>query len=193
FLSGRHISADRLVSLRPAISSSTSARPQISRGLATMVHSKSMGASAAESALQQFGLEVELVPCMSDNYCPLIHHAASGATIVVDTPDADAIKQALKRRGWTPTHILNTHHHDDHVGGNLALKAAFPDVKIVGPKEQAFNYPGPYPPKGLEREVIPGLDRAVSEGDVVLCGALRGRVLEVGGHTAGHIVYFFEE
>ena len=43
----------------------------------------------------------------------------------------------------TPTHVLNTHHHGDHVGGNLELKAAYPALRIFGPAERVFEYPGP--------------------------------------------------
>eukprot|EP00435_Cladocopium_sp_Y103_P004969 s2219_g1.t1 len=94
---------------------------------------------------------------------------------------AAPIAAALKRRGWTLTHILNTHYHGDHVGGNLALKDQFPNVQIIGHGSQ-------------EGEKIPGIDQEVAEGDEVRCGATRlSRKLEVGGHTASHIAYFFPE
>eukprot|EP00929_Paragymnodinium_shiwhaense_P088398 TRINITY_DN48717_c0_g1_i2.p1 TRINITY_DN48717_c0_g1~~TRINITY_DN48717_c0_g1_i2.p1 ORF type:complete len:396 (+),score=91.63 TRINITY_DN48717_c0_g1_i2:48-1190(+) len=152
-----------------------------------------MGSAAAEKALGAAGLEVELVPCLSDNYCPILHHKASGATAVVDTPDGAAILDALKRKGWKPTHILNTHHHDDHVGGNMEIKAAFPEVRIVGPKERVFNYPGPYPPPGQQEEVIPGIDTVVAESDLVDFGPFKAKVFEVPGHTDGHVAYYFAE
>ena len=63
-------------------------------------------------------LEVEMVPCRSDNYAPIIHDAATGATAVVDSPDAAAITERLVAKGWHLTHILNTHHHGDHTSGN---------------------------------------------------------------------------
>ncbi|CAE7883471.1 gloB [Symbiodinium microadriaticum] len=146
----------------------------------TVELSEGMGMAAASTSLTRAGLEVELVPCLGDNYCPLIHHTASGATFVMDTPEAGPIERALRKRGWTLTHILNTHYHSDHVGGNLELKAEFPQVTIVGHRS-------------IGKEIIPGVDREVAEGDEVLCGALRARVLEVGGHTVAHIAYFFEE
>lgn len=152
-----------------------------------------MGASSCNDVLARAGLEVEMVSCLGDNYCPILHHAASGCTMVVDTPEAGPILEALRQRGWSATHILNTHHHDDHVGGNLELKAAFPDVKIIGPHDQEYSYPGPYPPPGVQKELIPGVDLAVKEGDDISLGALRATVLEVGGHTASHIAYFFPE
>ncbi|CAJ1361050.1 unnamed protein product [Effrenium voratum] len=155
--------------------------------------SQGMGKAPAAATLERAGLEVELVSCLGDNYCPVVHHAASQVTIVMDTPEAGPIASAIRRRGWTLTHILNTHYHGDHVGGNLELKAQFPGVQIVGHRSQEFKYPGPYPPPGVEHEVIPGIDLEVREGDEVLCGGLKARVLEVGGHTAAHIAYFFHE
>mmetsp|Transcript_30879 Transcript_30879/g.88814 ORF Transcript_30879/g.88814 Transcript_30879/m.88814 type:complete len:313 (-) Transcript_30879:63-1001(-) len=145
-----------------------------------------MGSRAA-GALHRAGLQVALVPCCDDNYCPIVHHAASGATMVVDTPDGEEIKRALDERGWVPTHILNTHHHFDHVGGNEFLKNAFPALRIYGPKNRKVGYAA----GGIHSEEIPGLDEPVSEGDRVQFGDLSAHVLEVGGHTDGHIAYFF--
>lgn len=59
-------------------------------------------------------LEIERVPCLSDNYAWLIK--SGDATAVVDTPEVAPIVAALERRGWRLTHILNTHHHWDHTG-----------------------------------------------------------------------------
>ena len=67
-------------------------------------------------------LEIEQFPCLSDNYGFLVHDVASGQTAAIDTPDAKAYLDALDRRGWKLTHILNTHHHYDHTGANLELK-----------------------------------------------------------------------
>lgn len=145
------------------------------------------------ATLQRAGLEVELVRCLEDNYCPIIHQASSGTTLVVDTPEAGPILTALQKRGWSPTHVLNTHHHYDHVGGNLELKGAFPSLKILGPYDRSFVYPGPYPPPGEEQEQIPGVDVRVREGDEVQCGGMKAQVLEVGGHTDGHIAFYFPD
>jgi len=124
------------------------------------------------------GLQVHQIPCLSDNYGYLVHEPSSGATATIDTPEVEPILKALAEKGWKLTHILNTHHHFDHAGGNAALKEKTGCV-VVGPKG--------------EKDLIPGIDRAVGEGDIVELGAARARVIEVPGHTRGHIAYSFAD
>ena len=122
--------------------------------------------------------EVFQFPCLSDNYGYLLHDADSGATATIDTPEADAINAALEEKGWQLTHILNTHHHFDHAGGNEALKARW-GCRVIGAANDAKR--------------IPGIDERVAQSDVVAVGGLTGRVIEVPGHTSGHIAYHFAE
>lgn len=133
-----------------------------------------------EAAAAQLGggIEVLLVPCLSDNYAPVLHDASTGATAVVDTPEVKPILAAIEQRGWKLTHVLNTHHHLDHTGGNEELQR-LTGCEVVGPRGEA--------------DKIPGLGRAVGEGDRVKVGALEATVIEVGGHTKGHIAYHFPE
>src|SRR5208282_5895657 len=70
-------------------------------------------------------LAIELVPCLSDNYAYLVHDPADGLCAVVDPSEPGPVKRALAERGWSLTHILNTHHHFDHTGGNIPLKEEF--------------------------------------------------------------------
>ncbi len=123
-------------------------------------------------------LEIEQFPCLSDNYGVLIHDAEAGVTASIDAPDADTILVRLEARGWKLTHLLITHHHGDHTGGNLALKEAT-GCTIVGPKGEA--------------ERIPGIDVEVAEGDVVKFGNFDINVIETPGHTLGHIAYWIPE
>jgi hydroxyacylglutathione hydrolase len=122
-------------------------------------------------------LEIVQVPVLSDNYVYLAHDAGSGETAVIDPAVAEPVLAAAAARGWTITQILNTHWHPDHVGGNLAIVAAT-GAKVTGPAGEAAR--------------IPGIDRAVGEGDGVAIGGAIGRVIGVAAHTAGHIAYAFE-
>ncbi len=122
-------------------------------------------------------IEIRQIPCLTDNYGYLVHCPGTALAATIDTPDADAINAALEREGWELSHILNTHWHPDHAGGNLALKQRW-GATVIGPRGEA--------------DKIPGLDLRVGEGDIVELGGLSARVLEVPGHTAGHIAYWFE-
>ena len=123
-------------------------------------------------------LEVHMFPCLSDNYGFLIHDPEADVTAVIDTPEVSPINAALEEKGWTLTHILNTHHHFDHAGGNEALKARW-GCTVVGAANDAAR--------------IPGIDVRVADGDSFQLGTRRADVLEVPGHTSGHIAYYFPE
>jgi hydroxyacylglutathione hydrolase len=123
-------------------------------------------------------IEIHQFPALNDNYGYLVHEPSTGATAAIDTPEVAPILKALDEKGWKLTHILNTHHHFDHAGGNAELKEKT-GCMIVGPKG--------------EQELIPGIDRAVGEGDIVELGAARARVIDVPGHTRGHVAYHFAE
>ncbi len=123
-------------------------------------------------------LDVYMFPALSDNYCYLIHDANAGVTGVIDTPDIPAIEKALEKTGWSLTHILNTHHHADHAGGNLELKEKT-GCTIVGSAKDAAR--------------IPGIDIKVTEGDAYEFGGHKAQILDVSGHTIGHIAYWFSD
>jgi hydroxyacylglutathione hydrolase len=123
-------------------------------------------------------LEVEQIPCLADNYAVLIHDAEAGVTASIDAPDADAILAKLEEKGWQLTHLLCTHHHNDHTGGNLRLKEET-GCTVIGPAAEA--------------ERIPGIDRAVAEGDTINFGNFEVRVIDTPGHTAGHIAYWIPD
>ena len=119
-------------------------------------------------------IELVTVPCLKDNYVFLIHDGASGQTAVVDVPDADPVLQALVARGWTLTDILITHHHADHIDGVAAVKAAT-GARTVGNAADAHR--------------LPPLDLALSPGMTFAFGTDQVNVLDVPGHTVGHIAY----
>jgi hydroxyacylglutathione hydrolase len=122
-------------------------------------------------------LEVVRVPVLSDNYAWLVHDPASGETVAVDPGEAAPVIDAAAARGWRIGQVWTTHWHPDHVGGNAALREV--GAVVTGPAAEAAR--------------IPTLDREVAEGDMVLLGEHRAHVMETPGHTAGHIVFHFDE
>ena len=123
-------------------------------------------------------LKIELFRCRSDNFGVLLHDPDSGRTASIDAPEEQPILDALGRRGWTLTDIFTTHHHQDHVEANLALKARF-DVEVTGPKNEA--------------DKIPGIGFAFGDGGQFSFAGHPAEVIETPGHTAGHICYYLPQ
>lgn len=118
-------------------------------------------------------LEIVVVPCLFDNYAYLLREGASGAVALVDAPEAAPVRGELDRRGWRLSSILITHHHDDHVAGLDDLRDD--GVEVVGAAADAHR--------------LPPLDRQVSDGESFDFAGAEVRVLDVSGHTMGHVAY----
>ena len=121
-------------------------------------------------------LEIVAVPAFTDNYIWLVRDQDSGETAVVDPGDAPPALAEAERRGWPITQVWNTHWHPDHTGGNLAAKSAT-GCTVSGPAA----------------ETIQGRDVALAEGDALRIGEHVGRVIEIPGHTLGHIALVFDD
>lgn len=119
-------------------------------------------------------ISVHQFPCLSDNYGFLLHDDVSGETVCIDTPDASAYLAEAAAQGWTITQIWNTHWHPDHAGGNAAIVAA------TGAKVMA--------PAG-EGDRIAAVDNRVRGGDTFRLGTHDVHVIDVAGHTLGHVAY----
>ena len=115
-------------------------------------------------------LTVEPIPAFKDNYLWLLHDGRNAA--IVDPGDASPVLQALADRGLTLTDILVTHHHGDHVGGVTEL------VRRCAPRVY-----------GPAREDIPARGVALGGGDRISALGVEFAVIDVPGHTAGHIAY----
>lgn len=118
-------------------------------------------------------IQIHQFPCLSDNYGYLVHDPASGETAAIDTPDGAEYLRQAEAKGWTITQIWNTHWHPDHAGGNKAIVEAT-GATIFAPQEV---------------EKISAIDRVVAHGDTVSLGAFTADVIDVSGHTNGHIAY----
>ena len=123
-------------------------------------------------------LTLRAVPCLSDNYAYLVHDAESGRTAVIDAPEAGPIIDTLTAEGWRLSHILITHHHNDHIGGVEELRAST-GAQVAGAAADAHR--------------LPPLDAAVSPGDTYGMGSARADIIEVPGHADNHIAWYFPD
>jgi hydroxyacylglutathione hydrolase len=126
-------------------------------------------------------LEIIIIPALvgtMDNYIYGLRDAASGKAAIVDPAEAAPVLQTLKDTGWQLDYIINTHHHWDHTDGNLELKAATAS-QVVGAR--------------ADRHRIPGIDMDLGEEDTFELGESVAQILEIPGHTSGHIALWFPE
>jgi hydroxyacylglutathione hydrolase len=122
-------------------------------------------------------MQVELIPVLSDNYIFLLYDPETKIAAVVDPASANPVLKRLQELDLQLVAILNTHHHHDHVGGNLGLLAHFPDLCIYGGSH--------------DRGRIPGQQRFLEDGDRLEFAGRVAEVFYIPGHTQGHIAYYF--
>ena len=123
-------------------------------------------------------MKVNPIPCLTDNYAYIIKNNTSKKVGVVDPSEAPPIINFLKREKLKLDYILNTHHHFDHIGGNIELKKIY-NAKIVGFKNDEHR--------------IPGIDITLNDNDEWNFGDSKVKILHIPGHTSGHICFFFEK
>lgn len=121
-------------------------------------------------------LEIIQLPVLNDNYIYLIHEPCLNKTAVVDPAICQPVLDTLKQKGWHLDYILNTHHHLDHIGANLELKAVT-NCKIIAAEKDQHR--------------IPNIDKTVKDGDEITLGNEPIRIIETPGHTLGHIIFHF--
>ena len=124
-------------------------------------------------------MQVEIIPCLQDNYSYLVIDDNTNSACVIDPGEAEPIINFLKNKNINLKYILNTHHHYDHIGGNKDLKKKFGSV-IVGFKGDADR--------------IPEIDILVEDNQVWQAENFIAKIIHVPGHTSGHICFhFFKE
>ncbi len=121
---------------------------------------------------------IDIIPCLSDNYSYLINDKTSNLVGIVDPSDFDEVNKIIKKKYGKLDYILNTHHHSDHVAGNIELKKNYKS-KIVGSKADGNR--------------IPGIDILLDEGEIFKFGKVNFKIITVPGHTKGHIAFYSED
>ena len=122
-------------------------------------------------------MKIEIISCLSDNYSYLIFDEITNSVSIIDPSEFDACDKIIKKYKKLD-YILNTHHHADHVDGNLKLKKKY-RAKILG--------------SSLDKDRIPGIDIQLEENQVQKLGDLQFKVIFIPGHTSGHIAFYFEK
>ena len=123
-------------------------------------------------------MQITHIPCLVDNYAYIINDKNSGTVGVVDPSEAQPVISFLKKNKLKLNYILNTHHHFDHIGGNIELKKLY-DAKVVG-------FEG-------DKHRIPGINITLNNNQKWVFGSSLVKILHIPGHTLGHICFFFEK
>ena len=121
-------------------------------------------------------MKIQIIPCLKDNYSYLIIDEESNIACVIDPSEAEPIIKHLENTQIKLNFILNTHHHYDHVGGNLKLKEKY-GASVIGYKE--------------DKERIPGIDILVNDQETWINKNFEAKIIHIPGHTTGHICFYF--
>ncbi len=122
-------------------------------------------------------MKIEIIPCLNDNYSYLIFEKETNTVSIIDPSEFDSCDKVISKYKKLD-YIMNTHHHFDHIGGNVQLKKKY-HSKVLG-----FN---------ADKHRIPGIDIFLEEDQKQKIGDLEFKVIFVPGHTKGHIAFYFEK
>ena len=122
-------------------------------------------------------MKIEIIPCLNDNYSYLIFEKETNIISIVDPSDFNACDEVI-RKYKKLDYILNTHHHLDHVGGNLELKDKY-NSKILASEK--------------DKRRIPGIDILLKDKQIFKIGNLEFKIIFIPGHTSGHIAIYFKK
>ena len=123
-------------------------------------------------------MNIEIIPCLNDNYSYLLHDQVSNTVAIIDPSDFLACDKIINKNYKKLDFILNTHHHYDHVGGNEELKKKYNSV-VVGFEN--------------DKNRIPGIDKVIKDDQEFKIGTLSFTTIFIPGHTTGHIAFHFKK
>ena len=120
-------------------------------------------------------INIDIIPCLNDNYCYIINDSISKLTGAVDPSEFNPIDDFIKKKYKKLDYILNTHHHNDHIGGNEELKKKY-NSKIAA--------------SAMDRDRIPNIDILLKEDEIFKFGDISFKIIFTPGHTNGHIGFY---
>jgi len=123
-------------------------------------------------------LNIEIIPCLNDNYSYLLCDQDTNTVAIIDPSDFNPCDKIINKKYKKLDYILNTHHHFDHVGGNKKLKEKYKS-KVLGCE--------------LDKDRIPGIDITLKEKQNFKIGNASFEVIFIPGHTKGHIAFYFKD
>ena len=124
-------------------------------------------------------MKIEIIKCLNDNYSYLLIDESNLNACVIDPSEAIPITNFVKKNNINLKYILNTHHHYDHVGGNIELKKKY-NLSIIGFKG--------------DKDRIPEIDTLVEDEQIWKKDNFEAKIYHIPGHTKGHIAFhFFKE
>ena len=123
-------------------------------------------------------MDIEIIPCLNDNYSYLIKDNQTNTVAIIDPSEFGPCDEKINQKYKKLDFILNTHHHFDHVGGNSELKKKY-SSKILGFEK--------------DKKRIPAIDVLLKEGQEFRIGSLNFKTIFIPGHTLGHIAFYLEK
>ena len=121
-------------------------------------------------------IKIEIIPCLQDNYSYLIIDKDKNDACVVDPSEAKPVINFIEKENINLKYILNTHHHFDHIGGNIELKEKYDSI-VIGYKHDA--------------ERIPEINVLVEDNQIWKEDNFEAKIIHIPGHTTGHIAFYF--
>jgi len=123
-------------------------------------------------------LSINIIKALSDNYIYLLRNESKNITTVIDPGESEPVLEYLNQKGWHLDEIINTHHHNDHIGGNYKLKEIYKS-KLIAPL--------------YDRHRIEDIDTFISDNDEIDIAGVKTKVIHTPGHTLGHICLYLED